>query len=189
MALLLSIQFTAPVDLALLKQHARVEHDDEDELLQLYLDSAAEWAEEYCRRSFVRRQHVYQLDGFPEGDSVIELPRSPLVSVESIRYMDAQGEEQTLDPALYRVDTGGMVGRVVLRSGECWPRTIEEPATVTVRFTAGYEDAPSKVKRAVLIMAAHAFEYREPIVVGTIVSDVPYSAVSLLGSERVLTVY
>ena len=49
--------------------------------------------------------------------------------------------------------------------------------------------APSKVKRAVLIMAAHAFEYREPIVVGTIVSDVPYSAVSLLGSERVLTVY
>lgn len=41
------------IDLALVKQHLRVEHDEEDQLIQGYVDAAVAHVEQHCDRQLV----------------------------------------------------------------------------------------------------------------------------------------
>ena len=41
------------IDLALVKQHLRVEHDEEDQLIQGYIDAAIAHVEQHCDRQLV----------------------------------------------------------------------------------------------------------------------------------------
>src|SRR6185295_4859943 len=53
----------------------------------------------------------------PSG--AIEIPWPPLQSVTSIKYLDANGQEQTLPPADYTVDTISEPGLVI--PATAWP--------------------------------------------------------------------
>jgi len=50
------------VDLAMAKRHLRVDHDDDDELIEQYLNAAAAWALKYCNRSEVPDGAAAQFD-------------------------------------------------------------------------------------------------------------------------------
>lgn len=65
---------------------------------------------------------------------VIRLPYPPLIKVESVKYLDATGVEQTLDAGVYRVNETSLM----LLPGESWPATGAYDDAVRVRFKAGY---------------------------------------------------
>jgi hypothetical protein len=74
--------------------------------------------------------------------SYFNLPRPPLVSVTSIKYLDADHVEQTFSSADYWVSGVGRTGRITLKSGSSWPTVGAYPDAVVVRFVAGYSVVP-----------------------------------------------
>lgn len=109
--------------------------------------------------------------------STFEIPFPPLQSVDSIKYFDPDGTEQTLDPAAYMVDDASSPGVVAPLSA--WPATQNRMNAVKVSFTAGYGDAaavPAGIKAWMLMRIAALYENREEVAVGArvVVLELPF---------------
>lgn len=165
-----------PVSLAELKQHLRITGDDNDSMLTIYGKAARIAAERHQNRQLITATLKYTLESFPWGEFV--LPRPPLIAITSIQYVDTAGDTQTWASSKYQVDTNTLLGRVKPVSTESYP-SIQGGTynAVTVTYTAGYgaagSDVPDITRNGILLFAAQLYEFREPIVSGTIVAQLP----------------
>jgi uncharacterized phiE125 gp8 family phage protein len=103
--------------------------------------------------------------------------------VISVKYDDANGVEQTFDPANYVLDSTEIPARLRLKATADWPTTSENPMAVRVRYVAGFgaaKDVPQDLKAAILLLVSQMYEHRTPEVVGTIVSPVQFSFKALV---------
>jgi len=108
---------------------------DEDSYLSALLAGARMMVETYQRRAIVQQGIGMTLDYLL--DTLLPV-KPPLVSVESITYLDTAGDQQTLSSDLYRVDTTSLPGRVTKDYGQTYPSIYPVEAAVTVNYTAGY---------------------------------------------------
>ena len=173
------------------KAHLRLDTGDDDGYIPALIRAAREKVELFLRRALVTQGFEYTLDGFPLG-AVIDLPRPPLQSVESIRHIDTAGNVQTLTPEEYVVDaSSGEIGRVALAWNRFWSITRSSINSIIIQFTAGYGDAPENVPQAIrqgiLIEVSNLYENREDAVVGQNVSMLSLSE-RLLWPYRALSV-
>jgi len=137
--------------------------------IETMIQAVRERAEQITRRALITQSWELTLDSFPYNRNPIYLPLPPLQSVESIKYIDPDGNEQTLDPLLYRTLTAGEPGAVQPLYNLHWPVTLNDMETVKVRFTCGYgpkgEDTATNVPKAILqfmlINVANLYENRE----------------------------
>jgi uncharacterized phiE125 gp8 family phage protein len=95
----------------------------------------------------------------------IELPLPPLQTVTAIKYLDADGNEQTVSTSVYRVVNNGTEKSILmLVTGQYWPTHGCYPDAVRIEFTAGYgdnaEDVPQRFRHAALVWLSHLYEYR-----------------------------
>lgn len=177
-----------PVSLAEAKEHLRVDHDADDALIVSLTRAAVEYAQNYTKRQFVQATFDYTLDAFPSG-SALCLPRSPLVSVTSVSYIDTDGASQTFTTDDWTAKTDTIRGTVQLDYSKSWPNLRGDVDGVTVRFIAGYADiasVPEAAKAAVKLMVGHWYEHRESVVVGTTASQLPLAVDALLDTLRIL---
>jgi uncharacterized phiE125 gp8 family phage protein len=171
-----------PVTLEEAKLHLKVDHSEDDLLIGSYIEGARIFAEKFTARAFITQTWELVLDEFPADE--IKIPLPPLQSVESVKYDDADGFEQTLATSGYSVDTANQPGWVVpVTTG--WPSsTFEGINSVRIRFVAGYdpgtgspvdlaENVPTSLKNAILLHAGMLYANRESIVVGTIAVGIP----------------
>lgn len=173
-----------PVSLRELKDQCRLEADftDEDSYLQSLVAAAREYVEDVTWLQLMPASYLLTIDGgFPCRE--LYLPKPPLQSVTSIKYLDSDGAEQTVSPGIYGVDAHREPGRVYLAYGQSWPtcRSVEQAVRVT--FVAGYANealVPERLKQAIKILAATWYEHREQVITGTIVQDVPFAVTALL---------
>lgn len=168
------------VELDVVKNHLRVVDDSEDGMIKDYLAAAINEAETYLSRPLITQTLVLQLDKFPRGRE-IEILRPPVQSIESVKYYDAAGIQQTLDSDRYFADTVSEPALVRLKSAYEWPDTQEDrPNAVEVTFVAGYgltpETVPAQIRQGILFTAAHFFSMRENVITGITVTEVPQSA-------------
>ena len=135
--------------------------------IEVMIQAVRERAEQITRRAFVTQQWELTLDCFPYG--AINLPKPPLQTVDSIKYIDVNGAEQTLDPLAYRVLKGGEPGAVQPLYGLQWPQTLNDLETVKIRFTCGYGpiapatslNVPKAILQWCLLQVANLYENRE----------------------------
>ena len=176
-----------PLSTADAKTHLRVDHSEEDGLIDDYVEAARRQVELFTRRALVNTTFTLKLDAFPVE---IRTPRSPLSSVTSITHIDCDGNSQTVASSVYDVDTDTEPGRIFLKFDQSWPDTRTINNAVTVTFVAGFGSAassvPESLRSAVRLLAAHYYEQREPVVVGTITAKIPMSVESLLWMNRVI---
>lgn len=127
-----------PLSLADVKRHLRIGLDwsDEDPELQGWIAAARREAERISGQALVAQTLRYTFDEFPDWE--IELPRPPLVSVSSIKYVDADGVTQTILAADYSVITTRRPGIVEPAYGEAWPTAREQADACQVNFVAGH---------------------------------------------------
>lgn len=170
------------------KAHARIAQDSEDGYITDLLLAVTERVEAELHRSLVNRTWAMTLDCFPHTDTII-LPRAPVSSVTSVVYRDANGSSQTFADTNYRVSTATEPGRITLKVSKVWPQTDREIDAVVVTFIAGYgssaKSIPPNILHLVRLIGSHWYENREPVVVGTIVAELPMSAQSLIQSNKV----
>lgn len=122
----------------------------------------------------------------PYGAQAIELPLGDVGAVRSITYIDTNGAQQTLDPALYVFD-GNQRSPIIWRAyGQTWPSTRCQPGAVTVTFQGRYSltasppvYVPAVIKHAMKVMLSAWDVDREGAM------DIPPAALSLLGKRRI----
>lgn len=178
---------TQPVSLTETKIHLKQEEDSDDSLIRGIIRAATKKAQNVTKRQFIEATYESRFDRFPVE---FHLPRPPLLSVVSIKYIDMDGNEQTFDSAKYSVDTFQTIGRVVLKSGESWPSVDDDINVVRIQWKAGYgtkqSDVPDDIKSAILLTIGHLYEHREDVVVGASVNELPQGALDLLWSYRIV---
>ena len=123
------------------------------------------------------RQVVEKL---PRFTSELVICTGPVVSVESVTYLDEDGVEATFtDFRLYDSD------KLVPQVGFSWPQSLSR-SDVQINATVGYADnaVPKKIIQALRLLVSHQYEHREAVVVGTIASELPMGVKSLIHSVR-----
>lgn len=171
-----------PISTEEAKLHLRVDGTDEDAPIARLIVATRQDAENQTWRALM----VQTLElGLSCWSNRICLPHPPLRSVTSIKYIDAVGVLQTLDPADYLVDDHSEPAMIVPAYGKCWPVIRQQPNAILVRYVAGYESAdavPQAIKNWMLLRIGALYKNRESVVDGP-VSEFPH-ADSLLDGYR-----
>lgn len=130
-----------PVSVAELKAHARIFDSSDDAYIASLLYVARDLLERVQSRAYITQDLELTLDAFP-CKRYIELPRSPLQSVASVKYTrETDGQTVTIDPTTYLVDVASEPGRVVLKFGQYWPPDLLiTTGGVVISYTSGYSD-------------------------------------------------
>ena len=175
-----------PITLEDLAGHARWEIDvDTFPRLTSALVAAVSFSEWWTRRQFISAAYRLKIAAFSDP---IELPRAPLVSVESIKYIDDAGVEQVLATTVYEVDTTLEPGRIRRKYEQDWPDVRNQADAVTIDFTSGWANAaavPDTLRHAIRLLAAHYIE--NPQAMAAIRSqEIPYGVRALLDSHLVI---
>lgn len=132
----------------------------EDGYLTRLIRSARQRAEHLTQRALLPQTWGVKLDAFPEA---IELERTPVASVTSVKYLDVNNVEQTLSPLDYVVDNFGMAAYIVPAYGKTWPDTYPEINAVRVEYVAGYANAaavPECAKDYIFLIVEDAYRNR-----------------------------
>lgn len=153
------------------KDYLRVDSDAEDTLLEVLISAATEMAESYLGRFLLTTVIEEFYDFFPvyktgvdpfRGDrNIIYLSRGPVQSLASVKYIDGNGDEQTVSSSDYRTDLVSEPGRIFPDYG--WYGTKDTVNAVIVRYTCGYtqaSDVPANIKMAMLLMIGEMYEKR-----------------------------
>lgn len=171
---------TEPVSLELAKQQCRVVDADTDfdDLIESYIPAAREYVEKETGCILVQRTVSERRDCF---GSYVELSYRPVVSVDDVGYLDADGTAQTYADFVAQADRDP--ARVYPAIGGQFP-TLSAYGGVTVTYTAGFvagEEPPSLIQ-AMLLLIGHWFANREAVNIGTEVpNEVQLAVESLCG--------
>lgn len=169
-----------PITVAQAKLHARVDGTSEDALFPILIAAARSHGEQMTGRAFVRQTVELTLDGFPGIDGSIELPTPPLGEVLSVKYDDADGVEQTLDPLAYDAEQASDSVPAEMTPVVLWPTTRPGKRSVCIQYTAGWPvtgtgteldpyvaTTPQEIIAWLLVRVTGLYEQRENFVLGT----------------------
>jgi uncharacterized phiE125 gp8 family phage protein len=163
-----------PISLAEAKLWLRVDQADEDDLIGALITSVRQAAEHEMQRTLITTTWELVTDSFPDALR-LEMPK--ILSVSSVKYLDAAGTQQTLSPADYLVDTDSQPGYVVPAYGKTWPTTYSQINAVRVRYTAGYgaaaTDVPQSIRNWMRLQLEHFYRNRGAVISGTVQTS-PY---------------
>lgn len=169
-----------------IKQHLRVTHSYEDDLIQTYFDAAVHMVETYASITLGRTTWELRLPGFPQ-ERYIELPRGPVESVTSLKYYDTSDVDTTWAASDYIVSLSEMPARIYLEESDVWEETRQRPDAVRVTYISGassWSTLPTKVKPALMMLTAHQYTFRQPVLSGTTATELPWALRSNLQSIR-----
>lgn len=184
---LISPPTVEPITLAEAKAHLRVDLSDDDSLISFLIGSARELVEKEANLPLLPQTWELAFDCWPEFP--IRLPRAPVASISSIRYLDPSNALQTLSPSNY-VLRGPAPARLDIVSGWVLPALSDQIEAVRIAMVCGYPDAasvPLRAKQAVRILLGHWYENREAINIGNISSELPLGWENVINSLRTET--
>lgn len=168
------------------KMHCKVQHDEEDDLIEMqiaaataHIDGPGGWLGRAIGEQVLEAR--FDSWAYPR----LELRYPPVIELLSLKWLGIDRTEVTgnvssvelIDRTIYPLASapwnGGHWGREAIR----------------VQYRAGYADVPEPIKAAILLMVSDMYRSRETFVKGTIVSKVPMSTTveNLLQPLRVYT--
>jgi uncharacterized phiE125 gp8 family phage protein len=199
-----------PVTLVEMRKHLRCIDGvtDDDDYIATLIAVAREWVEDYTSRALIDQSWCLSVEHeafIPTGAAVgamprigqwirpgeIQLRRGPAIAITSFVIVDAAGVETEIDPATYEIrGAKSKWPRVVALNGATWAT-----GSFRITFRAGFaerigspqfggEVVPAVFKHAIKLVASNFYENREPVVIGTITSELPLDVKWLLNSQR-----
>jgi uncharacterized phiE125 gp8 family phage protein len=148
------------------KLSLRIDNDDLDRIVEIWLRGVIGRAEFLMQRSIIHQTWLDTADAFPVsncgGPGAIKLRYPPVVEVLWIKYYDQANTLVTLHPDDYVVDTVSEPGWVVPAPGKSWPSTFDRINAVQVAFKCGYgpdaETTPDDIKLFITAKLVEQFD-------------------------------
>lgn len=186
------IEETAIADAALpvdqFKAHLRLgtgfaEGSVQDEVLKGFLRAAIAAIEARTGKVLIEREFSWTLSGWRDPAGEV-LPVAPVKAVEAVTVSDATGAESTIAPEAYRLEQDSQRPR--LRPAGLMFPTLATGGAAKIAFIAGmsvdWDGLPADLGQAVLLLAAHYYEYRDETALGA--GCMPFGVTSLIQRYR-----
>lgn len=182
-----------PITLSDAKAHLRVDINDDDALIMAYVQAATGIVEEYLRRRLISQVWKYWWDAFPDGNSPVVFPVSPVLRLLEFKYLDPDFTTWKNVPAedyIIEIPKGDNParGRIILAFGSSWPIPADHPHSVSLVVEAGYsttnDGVPEPIKTAIRLLVGNFYANRESVITGTIVTKMPMNVEYLLSPYR-----
>ena len=136
-----------PMTLSEAKTWLKIDSDTtEDALVTSLIVSARQTAESFCNRAFITQTIAQSFDTLSE----FNLVRSPVQSITSITYLDANGTSQTLSTDVYELNTYSYPNSIRLKHNQVFPSTSDVVGNVIVTYVAGYGDASTDIPNLII---------------------------------------
>lgn len=149
-----------PVTLAEVKAQLRIDHDSEDVLIGGLIRAATAEVEAQTGMALIAQHWRLALDRLPESGIVL-LRRHPVREIQSVTIYDAEGASSLVDPSRWSAD---LVSRPARMDIDLPVGRLRRMNGLEIDFEAGFgeagADVPDQLKRAVLVLVAHWFEFR-----------------------------
>ncbi len=171
-----------------LKAHLRLgtgfaEDDVQDAVLGSFLRAAMAAIEARTGKALITRAFLVTLPDWRDPCGQV-LPVAPAVVVSSLSLVDRFGVSSLADPGLYRLEKDSFAP-MLRPAGTALP-TIPTGGAAEIRFDAGYGpgfgDLPADLAQAVLLLAAHYYEYRDETALGE--GCMPFGVTALIARYR-----
>ena len=178
----------AALPVAELRRHLRMgtgfaKNDMQEAVLGSFLRASLAAIEARSGKALLRRSFLLTLHQWPQGTRH-RLPISPVAEITEVALVDAFGVTEVLDPGAYRLEADQFTPHLMPR-GSCLP-AIPSGGAAEIRFEAGFGpgfgDLPSDLSQAVLLLAAHYYEYRDET--GLSQGCMPFGVTSLIARYR-----
>ena len=173
-----------PVTTTEAKAHLAIDDSTFDTQIDSFISTARQVVENHTSRQINTATWELVTDAFPRiPTSKLALPKGELQTVDSVKYTDADGNEQTLASSEYQVSDSREPAVIQPAYTKSWPTTRVELDAVRIRFTCGYGDAsdvPEPIKQAILLLVGHYFEHRESVLVNATPQVLPMAVDSLI---------
>lgn len=175
-----------PVTVTEAKAHLRVDGSAEDVLISSLILTSRLHLEASLDLALITQSWTLVLDRWARG-SDIEIPMSPLLSVNAVRVKKADGSFTVVPATSYVVDIASRPARIV------WNATVKPdpgvPANgIEIDFTAGFGATanlvPAPLRHALLLLTAHWYEHRDPTEIGSQSARVPAAISDLIQPFR-----
>jgi len=188
-AILLTPPAIEPLSLAAAKAFLRIEHDDDDDVIDALITGSRIHVEAQTRHALITQTWRLVRDCWPAGGVLPVLP-VPLRMLVAARVYNAEGEVQAIPLDRFTVDTVSAPALIVSASGVP-PVPGRAVAGIELDFEAGYGDSgtdvPEPLRHAVRLLVAHWYENRALISATGEIAVVPAAVSSLLAPYRVLS--
>jgi len=149
-----------PVTLAEAKAYLRLQHDSEDALLAGLVRAAREEVERSTGVALIDQHWRMTLDDWPDS-AIVAIARFPVKEITAVTAYGSEGEAWAVDPGTYTLDAASRPARLYFESR---PEPLRVLNGVEIDFVAGYgeagTDVPDLLRRAILLLTAHWFEFR-----------------------------
>ena len=186
-SILLTGPAAEPVTLAEAKLFLRVEHDDDDDLIEALIAGSRIHVEAQTRRALITQTWRLTRDAWPDNGRLGVLP-VPLASLVAARTYDAAGTAHTIDTAVFTLDKASAPALLAFMPGAL-PAPGRAAAGIEVDITAGYgasaASVPEPLRQAIRLLVAHWYDNRG--LVGSEAAMLPASVAALLAPYRVLS--
>lgn len=168
-----------PLTASDVKSYLRISGTAEDVLIASMIKAARMFCESYTSRSLFTKTLVLTIDSANENDSLwegtkvgpymnfyknyIELPRSPVQSVSTLKTYDDDDVATTMAASRYYVDTAREPARLVLRTGETFPTALRVANAIEVTYIAGdtsVANIPEPLKIGMMQHIAYLYDQR-----------------------------
>ncbi|MCT4372714.1 head-tail connector protein [Yangia mangrovi] len=176
--------------LAALKRQLRMgsgfaEEGLQDDVLYSFLRAALAAIEARTGKALLLRSFLWTLHGWRDVEGAA-LPLAPVTAVSRLTLVDRYGVAQDVASERYRLEVDAFTP--MLRPQRGTLPDLPSGGTAEVRFTAGYgagfDDLPPDLGQAVLLLAAHYYEYRDETVLGQ--GCMPFGVTALIARYRPL---
>lgn len=176
-----------PLSLNEAKAAARVDHTDEDTLIESLIQAATDLVEDRTGRALITQTWRFYTWGL-YGDDAFQLPRLPVSAIAALEYRDSAGNLQSASVDDFRLTADGWRAQVEPIEGQQWPQAGDRADAIRITVTAGYgdgaESVPEPLRLAIRLLVGHWYEHRAAVIVGKAAVQIPLGVEHILQSHR-----
>jgi uncharacterized phiE125 gp8 family phage protein len=172
-----------PITLAECKEHLRVDHTDDDDLITAYIQAARQKLELETGRAFYTQTRVQRLSQFPTTDRRIKLVGCPVQSITHVKYYDNDGTQSTWSNAEYALRVGEP-NWLQLSYNYSWPDNRSDDDEIEIEYTCGKTDVADieeRVKQVIRMTVEYWYDDPDKATMARITTAIE----SLTGNLRI----
>ena len=160
------------------KLHLRVDGNVEDDYIEALVGSCVDYAQKYTGLELLQSTWTCNAREW----NTFRMFKTPVQSVQSIKYFDKDNNEQTLASTEYYVTIENGCTKIEFKESVYGIELYEKPNAIVISLTAGFAGVsviPKSIIAGIKLMLGHLYENRQAVVTGTIATELPLGVKNL----------